>query len=84
MTVLRTFARLHLPLVMVGTPDGPLAITDTREGGLRRWDALTGEAAGGAVATLARSTRWLWPTGPMAVRASSLAAPMAWSGSGIR
>ena len=41
------------PLVMVGSPDGPLAVTDAAEGGLRRWDALTGEAAGDAVGTQA-------------------------------
>jgi WD40 repeat protein len=37
-------------LVVIGGPDGPLAVTDAAGGGLRRWDALTGEAAGDAVA----------------------------------
>jgi WD40 repeat protein len=40
-------------LVMITGPDGPLAVTDAAEGGLRQWDALTGEAAGDTVATQA-------------------------------
>jgi hypothetical protein len=44
---LRTHPRS--PLVVVGSPNGPLAVTDAAEGGLRWWDALTGEAAGDAV-----------------------------------
>jgi WD40 repeat protein len=41
----------HSPLVMVAGPHGPLAVTSAAEGGLGRWDALTGEAAGDAVGT---------------------------------
>lgn len=49
---LRTHPRPAL-LVTVDSPDGPLAVTDAAEGGLRRWNVLAGEAAGDAVGTQA-------------------------------
>jgi len=39
------------PLAVADIPGNPLAITDSAEGGLRRWDASTGQTVGEAFGT---------------------------------